>query len=620
LICHFQQHPQKATMRLLFAFATLLTLHSAVFAQDKYQYSANLINIEDDKVNVELITPTIKEGEIVFSFPRIIPGSYSEKNFGKYIDDFTAIDSKGKKLKIKKLNPNQYQIRNATQLSQIRYKVNDTWDTSDKDFIFQPGGTNIEAGNNVVMNNHAFYGYFEGYKNLPFELKVDKPAYMYASTHLQVDRTNNIQDIIKADNYFSFADNPIFYSTPDTSSFKVGESIINVAVISATGKVKSKQVANYLQPVAQALNIFFEGLPVSSYQFLFYFEDMEKLGKKSNGGFGALEHNYSSLYFLPEMSYEPRLKSIVLEVASHEFLHILTPLNLHSEEIEDFDFITPKMSKHLWLYEGVTEYFAQLTQVQNGLLTEKAFFNNLRDKINEADKFGNFSLTTMSERVLESPYKDKYNSVYNKGALTAMLLDIFIREKTHGAKDLKTVIMTLTKKYGPGKPFKDEQLFSELVATSHPAVQEFIDDYIVGEKPLPYQQLFDLAGYDFREVKKVDAFFNGKLGLKYDEVSKGFAFANVDKKNALDIENNDIWLSVNGTSVTEDNMEKLWEQYFYRNNEYPEISITVKRNGMEKTLSGKLFKGFMEVKNNLEPVPQPNDDQKKMLQGLLGNI
>lgn len=607
-------------MRLLLAITSLLALPASLFAQEKYLYSANLSNIEDDRVNIELVTPSIKENEIVFSFPKVIPGSYSEKNFGKYIDDFTATDKAGKKLKAKRLNPNQYEIQNATQLSHISYKVNDTWDKPDKDFIFQPGGTNIEAGKDVVMNNHAFYGYFEGYKALPFEVKVDKPANMYASTHLQVERPKSNEDIIKADNYFSLADNPIFYSVPDTSSFMVGSSTINVAVISATGKVKSKQVAGYLQPVAQALNKFFNGLPVSSYQFLFYFEDLEKLGKKNGGGIGALEHNYSSLYFLPELSYEPRLKSIVLEVASHEFLHILTPLNLHSEEIEDFDFINPKMSKHLWLYEGVTEYFAQLTQVQNGLLTEKAFFNNMRDKINEADKFGNFSMTTMSERVLEKNYQEKYGSVYNKGALTAMLLDILIREKTNSSKDLKSVIMELTKKYGPGKPFKDDQLFTDLVEASHPAVQGFIDDYIVGEKPLPYQQMFELAGYDFAEVKKVDAYFNGKMGLKYDEASKGFAFAEVDKKNALDIEDNDIWLSVNGTAVTQENMEKLWEQYFYRNNEYPEISITVKRGGAEKTLSGKLFKGYMEVKNSLEPHSSPVAGQKKMLQELLGNI
>ena len=142
----------------------------------------------------------------------------------------------------------------------------------------------------------------------------------------------------------------------------------------------------------------------------------ECVAETGDGGYGALEHNYSSLYFLPEIGMESRLHSLVNEVAGHEFLHIQTPLNLHSEEIENFDFIDPKMSQHLWLYEGVTEYFAHLVQVQNGLIDQATFFKNMQDKIRQAEEFGNFSMTEMSKNVLTEAYKSKYNSVYNKGA------------------------------------------------------------------------------------------------------------------------------------------------------------------------------------------------------------
>src|SRR4030095_7423425 len=129
----------------------------------------------------------------------------------KYIDDFKGFDKEGKALKIKKLNKNQYNISDATRLSRITYKVNDTWDTPDKDFIFQPGGSNIESGKNVVMNNHAFYGYIDGYSAIPFEIKVIKPASMYATTHLQVNRRSTEEDILIAKNYVYLADNPVFY-------------------------------------------------------------------------------------------------------------------------------------------------------------------------------------------------------------------------------------------------------------------------------------------------------------------------------------------------------------------------------------------------------------------------
>jgi predicted metalloprotease with PDZ domain len=41
-------------------------------------------------------------------------------------------------------------------------------------------------------------------------------------------------------------------------------------------------------------------------------------------------------------------------------------LSIHSKEIQDFDYNDPKMSEHLWMYEGVTEYFANLFQINQG--------------------------------------------------------------------------------------------------------------------------------------------------------------------------------------------------------------------------------------------------------------
>ncbi|MBK6507405.1 MAG: hypothetical protein IPG02_17575 [Ignavibacteria bacterium] len=39
-------------------------------------------------------------------------------------------------------------------------------------------------------------------------------------------------------------------------------------------------------------------------------------------------------------------------------------MNLHAEEIGNFDYNNPVMSKHLWLYEGTTEYFADYIQLK----------------------------------------------------------------------------------------------------------------------------------------------------------------------------------------------------------------------------------------------------------------
>ncbi len=588
------------------------------FSQNSYHYTADLINIADDQVSVSLRTPVIADETAIFSFPKAIPGSYAVKDFGRFIKEFKAFDKSGKKLPVQKLNSDQYKISKATRLARIDYKVNDTWDTHYSNYVFQPGGSNIEAGKNVVMNNHAFYGYLENYQALPFTINVFKPADFFASTNLKVTRQSPGEDLVEAKNYNFLADNPILYCVPDTTSFVQGNTTINVSVYSATGKIKSNRIAEYLKPLSAALEKFFSGLPVKNYQFLFYFEDPDKaLATTGDGGYGALEHNYSSFYFLPEIGMESRLHSLVNEVAGHEFLHIQTPLNLHSEEIEHFNFIEPQMSQHLWLYEGVTEYFAHLVQVQNGLIDQAAFFRNMQEKMKQAEEFGNFSMTEMSKNVLTEQYKSKYNSVYSKGALTAFILDLFIRQQTNNGKDLKTVIQTLSAKYGPDKPFEDDKLFDAIIDASHPLVKTFIDNYIKGDQPLPLKELFATIGYSYEEKAIKSSFYIGqKLSLAYDEPTSKFVFKNVGN-NALVIKDNDVLVVVDSVAVTENNLNDLWEKYFQANYTEPILKVTVERDGVERTLEGKLFRGQAEIKNYLAPMEAATDAQKLNLNHLL---
>jgi predicted metalloprotease with PDZ domain len=602
-----------------FLTSTLLSILSvSAFAQDKYAYSIDLLNIKNDQVAVSLKTPPLKQDVATFSFPMAIPGSYARKDFGRFVSDLKAFDKNGKQLKVTKQGKNQYVINNATSLAGITYKVDDTWDKKHPDFIFQPGGSNIEAGLNVVMNNHAFYGYFEGNDKLPFEISVTKPSAFYASTHLDVDHPSAEKDIIKAPNYVYLADNPVIYAKPDTTSFYVGKTKINVSVFSGGGKVKSAQVAQYLKPIANALGEFFNGLPVNSYQFLYYFENSKDAltdRDKGEGGYGALEHNYSSLYYLPEIAYENKLISMINDVSTHEFLHIQTPLNLHSYEIENFNFSDPKMSQHLWLYEGVTEYFAHLVQLQNGLTDEKKFFDEMHDKINQAAEYGDFSMTEMSKRVMEDAFQKKYSSVYNRGALIAFMLDVLIREKTAGAIDLKSVIKTLTQKYGPSKPFEDDKLFDELVAASHPEVKQFIDAYIIGAQPLPYQQYFAKAGYEYAAEKQTEVFYPGRASLMYDDVNKAFVFTKVEK-NALDIKDGDAFKMIDGVAVTSANVDQVWEDYFLNNTTHQEMAITVNRNGAQTVLKGKVYNATSKAKNYIAPLTNTSAEQQQMLNAL----
>ena len=125
----------------------------------KYVYSTDLQNIQNDLVKVTLTPPTIAERKVTFQIPSIVPGTYAKKDYGRFVTQLQAFDAKGKNLKVKRQGNNTFSIKRANKLKRVEYLVNDSWDDSNtKDFVFQPRGTNTEAGKNVVINHHAYYG------------------------------------------------------------------------------------------------------------------------------------------------------------------------------------------------------------------------------------------------------------------------------------------------------------------------------------------------------------------------------------------------------------------------------------------------------------------------------
>jgi predicted metalloprotease with PDZ domain len=577
-----------------------------------------------DQLRIVVTTPPVSEDQITYVMPSVVPGSYSKKDYGRFVQGFTAYDDKGKKLKVKREGQNLFIIDKARKLSRLEYTVDDTWDAKmDDSYIFQPGGTNFDtdpAHPNFVLNHYGLYGYLEGYKMLPYEVKVQHPAELYAATGLPV-RRGATEDTFTADSYVTLADGPILYGRPDTVSFVAGGARIGVAVVSETGKVKARQVAETMRPMAEALGQFFGQMPVPRYQFLMYFPDYQtsKVVNRQTGGFGAMEHSYSSVYFLPERDDAAAMNEMVREVASHEFLHMLAPLNVHSREIGEFDFRDPKMSQHLWLYEGVTEYFAHLVQVQAGLTSEEQFRKTMQEKIRDASKYApGVSFTEMSRRILEKPYDDMYENVYKKGALIGLLLDIRIQELTQGQKTLRDVMLALRQKYGPTRSFEDAQLIPEVVALTHPQVKEFFDRYVVGTEALPLAEYLSKIGWNYadRAPGKIKAF--GQLGFRYDEKKQEFQAAEVKPQtNAFGLQNGDVIVAVNGQPVTMQTAEQLLRPLVEPSSDGA-VRLTVRRGSATTELQGTTKEFDVEMPFYLQPSTTATPEQLALRQRLVG--
>ncbi|MEP7265248.1 MAG: hypothetical protein ABI772_12155 [Bacteroidota bacterium] len=544
-----------------------------------YHFTVDLNAVRKDKVKIILTTPEITEQKITYVMPAAAPGSYALENYGRFIDDFTAYDANGKKMH-HTINENRdFIIDNATTLRRIEYWINDTWDDrGSSNAVFQASGTNIEKDKNFVINNFAFFGYFEGMQNLSYEITYKKQDAMFGSTHLTKKIISSSEDLISAKNYRELSDNPVMYCVPDTTSFTINDSKIYISVYSASGKVHSEQLTSYLAPLLAGIHHFLGFLPVDEYYFLFYFSsDDQKIMTSSVGlgGHGALEHRNCSFYFLPEAAYEIDLKSQVEEVCAHEFLHTITPLQLHSKEIEDFDFRFPKMSEHLWLYEGVTEYLSMQALMKSHLITEQDFLESMSDKIQRAASFPLFSMTDMSKNVLLPKQQDLYLDVYSKGALLAWFLDMQIITLTDGNSDLKKTVLALLTEFPQGKPFNDEELIDKIIALVNPELKSFFDDYISGQKALNYDELLGKSGLLYFDEETADIYKSGPIELRYFPDENQIRLMNENIYFGFKV--GDELLSVNDNKIGRSNLVRLFDRYFRQNISPEIIELAVKR-------------------------------------------
>lgn len=599
-------------------------------SNDVYRFKVNLNKVVDDKIEVELTVPeTIrKEKKLKYHLPKIVPGTYSVYNFGRFVTKFKVYDKKGKALKnkyIKHPDANTWLITKPKKVYKITYTVEDTWDTDKdraEDFIFEPGGTNIEDGNNFVLNNHGFFGYFDGFKRRDFYVTVDRPTNFFGATSLKRTDGDEDTDVFYAPNYMDLADAPMMFSPPDTAIIKVGNADVLVATYSKNKKITSEFIAGEVAPILQAQKAYLGGtLPVDRYVFIIYLTDKNP----KSGKWGALEHSYSSFYFLPEMKPE-RIAQSIRDVAAHEFFHIVTPLNIHSEEIHNFDFINPKMSMHLWLYEGVTEYSAGHVQVKEGLMPIEKYLKVVEGKIRNAATFKDYvPFTTMSSFVL-SKYKDQYANVYEKGALIGLCLDIKLRSLSGGQKGLQLLIQELSKEFGKNKAFKDDELFDIITKLSYPEIGQFLKTYISGPEPLPIEELLAQTGIKYFPEKEVQdisplmgdinkylGFDGTKFFIKSETALDAFG------RDIMGLRKGDVLTKWNGKELNLQSINMVLGMYMGNVKEGDELVLTVKRKGLDTQLKGKITPIPVMKKHIIELAADATPEQIELRKAWLGD-
>ena len=510
---------------LLAILALLFSVY--LFSQDTIFVSVDLRKVENKKITVTVKTDNPKP--VNYLFPRTVPGTYSYKNYGFYCDNFVVSSINNSRQNLIKNSPNIVQIPSSNEFS---YSSRQCYEWT----MFMPESTMFIADSLFVLNWYSVVGYFADKLKTPYSVTIKKPSKLNCYTTLNYTNIGDSIVTVRAKDYDNLSDNVVMFFNEGGQVREFKTKTTNFKVV-----LYSESAYNPIDSVYPLIESTFKNLPAEvsypnkDYTFYLYVTD-----KPMYAGI-ALEHKQSSVNLLFLNSCKPKM---VVELLLHEFLHACYfPLVTRSSVIDELDLQNPKCDKHLWLYEGVTEYLSNKIAYLSGEETKEQFLHDVWDKWSseEMDKrnlkrLRNESLTKLSSDIYSNHGRKHFGTVYMRGALVAMLLDVEIIKRTNGENSLFGVVNTLKERYCE-KSFDSENLFTEINSIVN--IDDLINKYVIGRRTVDIDYLLKEVGY-VRETTKEKYNINDMnlYYYRYKETKEGLAmvvvFSVINKQLKMD--------------------------------------------------------------------------------------
>jgi predicted metalloprotease with PDZ domain len=460
------------------------------------------------------------------------PGSYMIREFERHVQDFSATDAAGQPLKWEKVNKNTWRITTGGAREwHARYQVY---------------ANELSVRTSELNSNHGFWNnanllmYLDGFLKSPSIVRVLTPDVWKVATGLP--------GVAGQRNTFRAADFDVLYDSPfEASNFK--SILFNVKgvphriVIDGEGNYDQERMRRDVQKIVETQVELMGGeVPYRDYTFILHLR-----------GGGGLEHANSTALGYSRFGFrvrtgdratsagpnqtdrtEPDYRSF-LSLVAHEFFHLWNVKRIRPDALGPFDYTQENYTKVLWVAEGITDYYADVTLRRAGLISEADFLSATARAIQGLQNTPGRLEQSAEESSFDSwikYYRQDENSVnsqvsyYDKGAILGLLLDLEIRKRSNGAKSLDDVMRYLYKEF-----FKKERNYTptdfqkatELMAGS--SLEEFFARYVRSTEELDYNAALAAAGLhldtgvtttDGKPVERV--FFGADLDQQEDRL------------------------------------------------------------------------------------------------------
>ena len=365
----------------------------------------------------------------------------------------------------------------------------------------------LDAGSSFLDFSEAWFNgsnlfmMVEGLREKEATLTVAAPAEWRVETQLPRQESGTF----RARHYDHLIDSPtIAAETMTRYSIQESGAKIHLVLVGDEG-IDTEQYVDALRVIVKVQAELFGGLPLDEYRFLVH------VGDKWHG----VEHESSCSIVAKRVDLLGATPGDeghdhFLGICSHEFFHVWNVKRIVPAAFTPYDYWKETPTKLLWVMEGVTSYYAQLTLVRGGLWDTNRYLKHLAQEIETLEGSPaqrHISLSQASfDAWLQRDVHDRPNAVldfYNKGEVVAALLDLTIIRNTNGEKSLDDVMRILWQ-----WRILEEDAMPRAVAEVAD-VGDFFERYVDGTDKLPYSELFSGVGIGYDSRPRDD----GRVGL-----------------------------------------------------------------------------------------------------------
>ena len=474
----------QATLSMFLVSAVMVTAEVQEPASTRYlpvRYSVSLARLRDHLVVVNIDLPP-GSAERDLQLP-VWNALYQVRDFSQYVNSVEAKDAAGQAISVYKLNKSLWRVNGADTGAQVKYEI----------FADSPGPYGAQ-----LNPSHAFFNlaeilmYAENARSFPVVLRItDLPANWKIATALRGTAAGEFE----AENYDRLVDSPVEAGLFQESDFEEGGARYRVVVDADPSDYNMQKVVAVARTVAAVETSWMNDRPFENYLFIYHFP-------RAPGG-GGMEHAYSTAIEVNAQLLADNPLSLA-DVTAHEFFHLWNVKRIRPRSLEPVDYTKENYTTALWFSEGFTSAVEDYTLLRAGLIDEPHYLKRLGEEITELERRPAHLKQSAEESSLDAwlekyPYyrsAERSVSYYNKGQLLGVMLDLAVREASHGAASLREIFQWMNQNYArQGRFFADSGGVRQAAeAVSHADLGGFFQKYVAGAVEIPWDDFLKSVG------------------------------------------------------------------------------------------------------------------------------